>query len=216
MSTQIITHDMFRREGAIWAFDHEGDPKAPHAEWTGGLCADGYVNSRVVLADPENVKNLASMLIAKAERTSYIRQADWVVGSSYGAITLSYEMARQLKAHHGFVKKSATDPKTMTWDELVIPANAVVLQCEELIATLGTTLKVREAVKVGNPYPVDFMPSVVTIHEYEGVQPEPLTIVSLATRRGVLTWPQSECPLCKQGSPRFRPAQNWEKFARKK
>jgi hypothetical protein len=200
---------LYRNHHAIWSFDYEGDPKAPHAEWTGGLCADGYTNSRLVLCDPRNVRHLAWALAEKIDPIVG-GLTPWVIGSANAAITISYELAREIRAMHGVVKKS------FIWDELAIPKNAYVLQCEELIATLGTTLKARNAIRVGNPYLVEFHPEILTVMHYPNITeiPRGLKVVSLVTRQ-VRTWKQSECPLCAAGSPHLRPAQHWDKFVKK-
>ena len=140
--------DLFEHESAIWFFDYHGDPLAPHAELTSGLCSDGFINCRLVLCNPAWVALIASRLVELAKMCD-VGKPDWVVGSAYSAIVLSYEVARLMGAKHGFVQKSETDPKTMVWPNLSITEGATVLQCEELITTSGTRAKVRDAIDKG-------------------------------------------------------------------
>jgi orotate phosphoribosyltransferase len=205
---------LYEKANVVWFFNYNGDPKAPHAELTGGLCSDGFVNSPPVFTDPETVECLASELVALLQSRNAIRP-DWVVGSAYSAITFSYEVARQMRKHHGYAKKDPTDPKKMIWDHLVIPEGALVLQCEELITTLGTTLEVRRAIEAGNPNPVRFLPDVATVI-YRPAHLGNVGIIDVIAlvAREIKTWKPEECPLCKAGSQRLRPrqGQNWAKL----
>lgn len=204
---------LYERENAVWFFNYDGDPKAPHAELTSGLCSDGYVNSAPVLSNPETVRLLAHQLHLKLHARN-IRKVDWVIGSAYGAITFSYEVARQLGAWHGFVEKDAANSKKMVWGRLVIPGWADVLQCEELITTLGTTMEMRRAVEEGNAEPIRWLPDVATaIYRPEKLQGGLIDVIALV-RREVKTWKPEECPLCAQGSEKLRPRQTQENWAR--
>lgn len=205
---------IYQRAGAVWFFDYNGDPKAPHAEITSGLCSDGYVNSAPVLSDPNTVQTLAFWMTERLRKRN-INEVGWVIGSAYAAITFSYEVARQLGAKHGFVEKDSVDPKKMKWNRLTIPAHANVLQCEELITTLGTTMEVRRAVEEGNPEPVRWLPDVATaIYRPAKFQAGTIDVISLVAKE-IKTWNQFECPLCAAGSPRLRPRQNWAELTGK-
>jgi orotate phosphoribosyltransferase len=210
-------YDLFIRENAIWFFDYnDGNPSSPHAELTSGLCSDGYINCRVVLSDPQNSQWLAVQLV-KASVARNVKYPDWVVGSPYAGITFSYEVARLMGAKHGFPQKDPKDDKKMVWVGPTIPEGATVLQCEELITTLGTAVKVREAITTGNPPVVHFIRHVLTIvHRPEIISDwDEATIIALI-RREVKTWQPQECPLCKAGSPRVRPSKNWAELTSKK
>ena len=202
--------EIYQRAGAVWFFDYKGDPKAPHAELTSGLCSDGYVNSAPVLSDPVTVQTLGFWMTKRLGERN-ITEVDWVIGSAYAAITFSYEVARQLGARHGFVEKDPTNPKKMVWNRLAIPGHAEVLQCEELITTLGTTMEVRRAVDEGNPEPVRWLPTVATaVYRPTDLwmDHDDIGIVYLVGRQ-VQSWKPEECPLCVNGSPRLRPKQHW-------
>lgn len=204
----------YERANAVWFFNYNGDPKAPHAELTSGLCSDGYVNSAPVLADPKVVEILTKELVSRFPGRN-VGKVDWVVGSAYAAITFSYEVARQLGAHHGFVEKDPVIPNKMVWSRLTIPAGASVLQCEELITTLGTAMEVRRTIQEGNSEPVFFLPDVATIiYRPARLQGGQIDVIALI-RRGVKTWESNNCPLCARGSERLRPKQNWVRLTGK-
>ncbi len=71
---------LFEAENGIWYFDYNGNPKAPHAELTGGLCSDGFINCRVVLSNPQHAQWLAVQLVRAAVARN-VKFPDWVVGS---------------------------------------------------------------------------------------------------------------------------------------
>ncbi len=204
----------FNLYNAFWL--HDGYSKKPHAELTSGMCSNGYVNCSKVLDKPFLVEILAQQLV-RLLRKSGIKEVDWVIGSPYAGITFSYEVAKAFKAIHGFTEKDPSDPKKkrMIWKRFNIPAEAKVLQIEELITTSGTFQEVRRAILKGNSEPVNFLPVVgVLIHRppkllinYK-IDSEKIKIISLVER---LMWAvdPSECPLCKGSSIRYRPKNHW-------
>ena len=141
------------------------------------------------------------------------------------AITFSFELAHQLGARHGFAEKNprydekepGKEPKFL-WKRFGIPRGARVLQAEELITTTGTTFDVRDAVKCGNPHEVFFLPDIacgIFRPPHDGAMTAISDIIYLA-KKVVKTWPPSECPLCKQGSLRMKPKENWAELTGKK
>lgn len=54
---------LYERCGAVWFFDYEGDPQAPHAELTGGDCSDGYINSALVTSRPSILTYVVGELV---------------------------------------------------------------------------------------------------------------------------------------------------------
>lgn len=202
--------EIYRKRDAVWFFDYDGDPQAPHVELTGGDCSDGYVNSVLVTSRPSILTYIVSELLP------FVPHVDWVVGSPYAAITFSYELARQLGARHGHGEKDPRDPKRLRWQRFAIPEGATVLQAEELITTFGTTLGVRRAIEEENPAPVQFLPSVATIiYRPPNFRiPPPLEVCALV-KREVKTWQHGTCPLCNKGSTALRPKEHWEEFTKK-
>jgi len=208
--TQEEIIGIFEAYDAVWL--HDGDPKKPHAELTSGKCSNGYFNCPKVLCHPLIAEILARQLIQKLGQ-NLVHGVGWVIGSPYAAITFSYEIAKLLGAVHGFPEKDPTDPekKRMIWKRWQIPEGAKVLQIEELITTLGTTMGVRQAIKEGNPEPVNLIFTVGALVHRPSKLPisyAELRIVSLIEKE-VWAVDPSECPLCKAGSPRLRPKAHW-------
>lgn len=208
----------FDKCDAVWL--HGGDPEKPHAELTSGMCSNGYFDCPRVLRHPTLNEVLARQLVQRlAENEIKAEDVDWVIGSPYAAITLSYEVAKALGAVHAFAEKDPSDPKgkKMVWRRMVIPPGARVLQIEELITTSGTFKEVRRAIEQGNSEPVEFLPVVgVLVHrppklpaDYGDVQIIPLI------EKEVWAVDPKDCPLCKAGSRRVRPKSHWAELTGK-
>lgn len=204
---------LYEGEGAIWRYDGGSDSRAPHAASTSGFCTDSYVNSDLVMRDPVNVQLLAFNLIVRLQARGRILPVDWIIGSAYGAIAFSYEVARQLGVRHGIVKRDPSNPTGLRWDGM-IGAGKTVLRVEELVTTAGTAAKMEQAVLASNA-PVRFLPDVATVFWRPPIGSSTAGLIDIIplVREGMMTWPRQDCPLCKRGSPRLRPKQNWGQFA---
>jgi orotate phosphoribosyltransferase len=202
---------MFHWKKAVWFFDYRrGDPTLPHAQLTSDLCADGYFRSDLVLQDTEIAERIGASIAEKLAERRIAQGVQWVVGSAYGGIVVAYEVARQLGAYHAYTVKDPANPKRQLW-RTEIPVSAVVLRCEDVISTRGTVRDVERAIVENNPESVTVLSDVATIVCHPGGGIEDVDIVWLAATR-VKIWHQSECPLCRDGSPRLPPKENWEKF----
>lgn len=205
---------------AHWS--HSGDPKDPHAELTSGWCSNGffdclrvlkYVNLSQILAD-----QLAMKLIT---HDRWIGTPDWVIGSPMAGITFAHDVARSLGVLINMcVEKDPEDPKKkrMLWNRMQIPQNDWVLQIEELTTTSQTLNEVQKAIFEGNGGTVNFVPMVgILVH-----RPPKLPVYQYGIREVVAliekeVWavPPEECPLCKDGSKRYRPKSHWKELTGK-
>lgn len=206
---------------AVWL--HDGNPEKPHAELISGMCSNGYFDCTRVLCYPNLCEILARQLVQRLKReimSFSIKEVDWVVGSAYGAITFSWEVAKALGAIHGFVEKEPTDPKGkyMVWRRQTIPAGVQVLQVEELITTAGTMNEVKRAVEEGNSEPVSFLPIVGALVYRPPQFPVDYgdrKVIALIEKEIWAVLPQ-DCSLCQAGSPRYRPKTHWRELTGKK
>lgn len=207
----------FENEDAYWIYEGEPSPERAHAELTSGLCSDGFFDCLLVLRYPNIAEILARQL---AVRLQTIGKVDWVVSSSYAAITFGHEVAKALGAIFMLVEKDPADPKgkKMVWRRMNIPAGAKVLQVEELITTSGTFQEVRRAVEEDNAIkPVNFIPIVgALVHrpaklpiEYDGRRV--VTVIEKVIRN----FDPKDCPYCAVGSPRYRPKMHWKELTGK-
>lgn len=207
---EIIT--LFKIHDAVWVCDR-ANPQAPHAKLRSGKCSNGFFNCMRVLCHP-NLCEILAIQLAKKLKEAGIEKVDWVIGSPYAAITFSHEVAKALGAIHAFTEKDPSDPdkKRMIWRRMQIPKDATALSIEELITTSGTFLEVRRAVNQGNDKLVNWLPIVGTlVHrppELPVNYPDIEQVVSLIETK-VWAVEQKDCPLCKDGSPRYEPKTHW-------
>ncbi len=206
----ISVEKIFKERKACWV--HSGDPAEPHVELTSGLCSNAYFNCSRILSDPILVEELARLLCSKLKQAGIEDSfPDWVVGSAYGAITFSYEVAKQLGTEHAFTEKTS-QPHQMSFKRIEIPKGSLILEIEDIITTFTTVRAVKEAIVRDNPYPVEFFPLVGTIiYRPAKFDKNSCQVVALMKK---LVWSSSpsECPLCQLGSPRYRPKEMWDKF----
>jgi orotate phosphoribosyltransferase len=200
---------------AIWIY--QGKPGEPHALLTSGKHSDGYINLNAVLQFPNLCEILAKSLIRKIKEEGIDNtKIDAVVSSSYAAITLGQEVARQLRVMFVFTEKEKKEQK---WSgRFKLPKRAKLLQVEDLISTLGTTRKVKEAILKQNP-DVSFLERegktvvATVIHRPEKlpkIYPD-YSVIALMERE-IHVWESNECPLCKRNSPVLKAKPNWERF----
>lgn len=202
--------------GASWVY--QGLPGEPHALLTSGLHSDGYFNVNAVTQFPNLCKNLAGKLINRS-MLDWLgsKDVDVVVSSSFAAITFGAEVAGQLDAMFVFTEKNGKD---QIWTgRFELPAGVQVLQVEDLITTLSTTKKVKEAVSKANPE-IEFLENngktlvatvvhrPVKLSEYPDYEVIPLMELEIHN------WESGECPLCEEGSYALRPKPSWQEFQR--
>lgn len=200
----------FEWANAFWFYEGDPLPDKPHAELTSGLCSNGYFNCPALLAFP-NATEVLGRQLAIVLQSHGIGKVDWVVSSSYSAITFGHEVAKALHARFGYTEKDPQDAKRQIWNRFEIPKGARVLQIEELITTRQTTREVRRAVEAGNPDPIEFLPLIGTLV----LRPANLAaekakgdLVALVEKEIWAKKPE-ECLLCKVGSPRYKPKAHW-------
>lgn len=186
----------------------------PHALLTSGFHSDGYYNLNSVLQFSNLSKALAKNLVRKLP-VSLRERVDVVASSSFAAITFGKDVSNELKSMFVFTEKQGEE---QVWTgRFELPADAQVLQVEELITTLGTTKKVQESILRVNPnvkfLEIEGRTAVLTVvHrpsklvEYPDYKVIPLIEVEIHN------WEPVECPLCKDGSVAKRPKPNWQEF----
>lgn len=194
---------------AFWL--HSGNPKDPHAELTSGHCSNGFIDTLRALRFTPICQLLAHQSYKKIT-SLYKTKFDWVVGSDHAGATFSYALATFFNAQHDFTEKGPD--KTQIWKRFTIGAKEVVLQAEELVATSGTLLAVREGLRQGNPEPVTFAPFVFTlVHRSETTEIEKSKLEYLF-HFDIWKSEQKDCPLCAAGSKRLRPKKNWAELTK--
>ncbi len=193
---------IFQEQGAIWI--HDGLAQRPHALLTSGLHSDGFVNCSLVTQDP----NLLEWIVHSEDGlVPHLSEgADWVIGSAYGAVTLSYAVALKIGALTGFTEK---DGDAMKLARFEIKPGEKVLVVEDSISTGGSTLKSIEAIqKTGVPADA-ILPYIVCLVNRSGASTLGGRELRALLTLDIHTWKPEECPLCKAGSAAVRPKANW-------
>jgi len=215
-TNEDITH-VLKLCDAFWL--HSGYPAEPHANLTSGECSNGFVDVLRALSYTNVCDILSYHMTHKIESEldaidpDFESSIKWVIGSDHAAAVFSQNVARWLGARHDFTEKGPD--KSQLWKRLAIEPNEMVLQVEELVTTSNTLMAVRKGIREGNPTPVTFAPVVATlVHRSDVDKIEGTPIVYLA-HYDFQTWDQKDCPLCKAGSKRIKPKQNWGELTRK-
>ena len=204
----------FKLCDAYWLYSGKA-----HAELTSGMCSNGFFDCLRVLKYIALSEILANQLARKIRSAIGDQKVDWVIGSPMAGITFGHDVARALGAPiFMFTEKDPNQKGKMLWNRLAIPEGDTVLKIEELTTTSKTLNAVREAVDLGNPNPVNWLPYVgIFVH-----RPPKLPVTSYGDRQVVALiekeiWavPPDECSLCKGGSPRYRPKTHWKELTGK-
>ncbi|MFH2013919.1 MAG: hypothetical protein ABIJ17_03040 [Patescibacteria group bacterium] len=202
---------------AYWL--HSGNLKDPHAELTSGMCSNGFFDCLRVLKYVNLSNILANQMARRIRAVIGDQKVDWVIGSPMAGITFSHDVARALGASMSmFTEKDPDQKGKMLWKRIVIPEGDTVLQIEELTTTSKTLNAVQEAVNIGNPNSVNWLPYVgIFVH-----RPPKLPVDNYGDRKVISlieteVWAvdPSECPLCKAGSIRYRPKTHWKELTGK-
>lgn len=195
---------------ALWL--HSGNPKAPHAQLTSDKCSNGFVDVFRVLRYTNLCEIMGAQLVKEC-RSEYGGKIDWSIGSDHASATLSYVVAKILGVQHDFTEKGSD--KTQHWKRFEIQPGEVVLQVEELVTTTGTLEAVRKGIREGNSHKVEFAPLVLAlVHRSDEYRFEGNPIVNFV-HYDIKTWLPKDCPLCKAGSERVKPKQNWARLTMK-
>ena len=205
-----------KNEDAYWQYEGEPSPKKPHAELSSGACSNGFINMRSILQYPNVCEILGKALAWRLKE--YGVETDYVVSSPYSAITLGYEVAKELKAIFVHPIKDPSDQrqKRMLWRGKPIPTGSRVLQVEELVTTASTANEVRNAVIMGDGQgTLNWFHGVATLVHRPAKVPTfyyGISVISLLEK--VMQNFTENCPYCAAGSKKLRPRANWAELTK--
>ncbi len=201
MTDGELSH-FFRAYNAHWV--HSGTPEEPHPLLVSGKHGGEYFDCTFVLKNAQSVKILAHQLFLRLG--DVIKETDWVIGPSYGATWLIARLADLYNCNNGVTEKVGEDQQAWTRD--FINENCLILPCEDVTTTGGSSLRAMQAIKEGNAGPVNFLPIIATIVNRSGKEDiDGFKIISLIVPPSPKQWIPDDCPLCKIGSkvrPRFK------------
>lgn len=205
METQLHwINQMFIDSGALWI--HDDNPRRPHALLTSGKHSNGFFNASVIINNPLLMEIICRQLVSKMLLPCGFQ--GMVFGSAMGAVTIAYEIARQLCCKSGFTEPAVyKGVKKMICKRFDLRKGERVVVVEDVMTTGGTTqLTVAELRKKG-----------AKIHNKIGVLVNRsgsnklgrFEVVGLIEKEMPI-WEANECPLCEAGSEALRPKGNWD------
>lgn len=197
----------FEDYGAIWI--HNGSPDQPHALLTSGLHSDGFVNCTFVTQHPKVLQSAVSEGLKDLLSET---NAEWVIGSAFGAITLAHAIAYHLGARSGFTEK---DGELMKLSRFEISSGDRVLVVEDTITTGGSTKKTIEGVKAAGVDDSRILPYIVSLVNRSGKDDLDGRKIRALLTLDIHAWTPADCPLCKIGSQAVRPKGNWQVLTRR-
>lgn len=197
----------FEDYGAIWI--HNGSPDQPHALLTSGLHSDGFVNCTFVTQHPKVLQSAVSEGLRDLLSET---NAEWVIGSAFGAITLAHAIAYHLGARSGFTEK---DGELMKLSRFEISSGDRVLVVEDTITTGGSTKKTIEGIKAAGVDDSRILPYIVSLVNRSGKDDLDGRKIRALLTLDIHAWTPADCPLCKIGSQAVRPKGNWQVLTRR-
>lgn len=207
--------DMFISCGGYWSYS--GQEEEPHALLTSGNHSDAYFSTPIVTQFSNLRRLLAEQLVMKLIFEG-IKKIDVVISSSYAAFTIGQSLADALGVISFYTEK--VDGRQAWTGRFDMPEDAIILQVEELITTIGTTSNVRDAILKCNPnakFVTHKGKTVVAtiIHRPSKLPKEypDYSVVALHEEE-VHSWKPDECPLCERGSRVLKPKENWSEFTK--
>ncbi len=216
-----LSNEDFRQIGetleAFWQNEDEPGSFPYHAIMVSGLHTNGFVNVSTVLAETNVCEILATQMIKHMRLTQ--GNVDFVVGPGNAAITISFEVARQLRARHGFTEKDEDGVPRKFGGRVRIQPGERVLIVNELMSTIaGSTFQCKQGI-LKHQAQARILPYVGVLVNRSGFDRlvDGTEVVSQC-KYAMSTWAPEDCPHCKAGSTAIKPKiteENWLKLTGK-
>ncbi|ADQ04728.1 orotate phosphoribosyltransferase [Caldicellulosiruptor owensensis OL] len=143
--------------------------------------------------------NLSEMICRDLAQYFKDEQIDVVIGPALGAVTLSYELARQLKCRSIFAEREDGIMKLRRGFK--IEEGEKVLVVEDVVTTGGS---VREIIEIVKEYRGEIVAVAGIVDRSGGKVDLGYPLKTLLTLE-IETFDPEECPLCKEGIPIVKP-----------
>jgi orotate phosphoribosyltransferase len=177
---------LFRQSGALL----EG-----HFRLSSGLHSPGYLQCALVLSHPRDAELIGAAL---AERIKGL-EATVVLSPALGGIVIGQEVARALGIRALFAERQ--DGTLTLRRGFALSPQDQVLVVEDVVTTAGST---RETIAVAEEHGARVVGAASIVDRSGGTHGLTLPYAALLPMR-LPTYPESECPLCKQGVPIAKP-----------
>lgn len=182
-------------------FESTGALLTGHFRLSSGLHSDRYLQCARLLMWPELAEQAGHELAEKLREFG----PRAVVSPALGGVIIGHETARGLGLRAMFVERQAGSPFTLRRGFALEPGEPVVV-VEDVFTTGKSTREASEAVQAAGGRVVA-VGSIVDRGLPAGAFSVPSrSLLSLS----VPSWPEAECPLCRQGSPIDSPGSRFQ------
>jgi orotate phosphoribosyltransferase len=176
-------------------FEQKGALLKGHFLLSSGLHSDKYLQCALVLQYPDLAERIGAAIADLFSGAN----PDCVVGPAIGGIVVAQEVARALGVRAMFAEREAG---IMTLRRgFAVERDERVLVVEDIITTGGSVQELVDALNRMGANPVGIG---VIIDRSSGRAQFDVPFKSLA-RLEVTTFEESECPLCRDGTPAYKP-----------
>ena len=181
-------------------FERTGAYLHGHFRLTSGLHSPEYMQCALVLQHPQHAEELGSRLAKSLQALSPSTRIHVVVSPAMGGLIIGHEVARALKVRSVFTERDANGKMTLRRGFQVQPGETAVV-IEDVITTGGSSREVCELLRDAG---VEVVGAGSIIDRSAGEANLGVPRVALASLR-VTAYPESECPLCRDGVPIEKP-----------
>jgi orotate phosphoribosyltransferase len=181
-------------------FERTGAYLHGHFRLTSGLHSPEYMQCALVLQHPEHAEQLGARLATALQNINPSTNIDVVASPAIGGLIIGHEVARALKARSVFTERDANGKMTLRRGFQVQPGETAVV-IEDVITTGGSSREVYELLRDAG---VQVVAAGSIIDRSAGEANLGVPRVALASLR-VTAYPESECPLCRDGVPVEKP-----------
>lgn len=170
-----------------------------HFLLSSGLHSDRYLQSALVLQDPEHAATLCRGMV-EALPPALRNAVNVVVGPAMGAVLVSYESARALGVRSLFSERQ--EGRMVLRRGFHLQPGEQVLVVEDVITTGGSTQECIQAVTAAGGQVI----AVASLVDRSGGRADfgPIPFHPLI-RLEVQSWPAQDCPLCAAGGSPVKP-----------
>jgi len=155
--------EYLQRANAWWKWENH----RRYAILSSGKYSDFYVNCTPILMNPPLLQRVG---FAMADHVRDTGHHLWIFGPAYGGIALAHQIAMKFPGGRaGFAEKTTDSPDLRTVSRFVefFDAPPRVLFCEDVVTTLSSVMKMKEAFEVQCPN-ATILPEVLCIVNRSG------------------------------------------------
>lgn len=182
---------MLSKEDVLKIFEETGGILKGHFKLTSGRHSDTYMQCAKLFVDTNKSKLVCKELADKIRANGI--KVDYVVSPAVGGIIMGYEMASQLNVPNVFFERQ--DGQMTLRRGFRIPEGSNVLVVEDVVTTGGSVKEVIEEVKKVGSTPIAVASIVDRSNGKVSFGIDFVNLISM----DVVSYDESECPLCKQG-----------------